>query len=83
MQGILKRGMWRYDMTDAAFTQPQAQLDNGITYDLLGRHKLIEEKKEFLKLREKAMQVLKEPEVVKKDPKKGKLPIKGAPIKKK
>lgn len=34
IEDSLKRGMWRYNLTDAAFTESQVTLDNGATFDL-------------------------------------------------
>ena len=34
VEDALKRGMWKYSMNDAAFTEPQVTLDNGLTFDL-------------------------------------------------
>lgn len=82
LHDVLKRGMWRYDLTDAAFTPQQVTLDNGVTMNLSERQNLIDAKKQQMKERKKMMQVLKEPEVEKKDLKKGKLPAKGVARKK-
>ena len=87
IQDVLKRGMWKYQVNDVAFTEQEVVLDNGLTFNLGEVQKLIDEKKEFLSRRTKSMQWFKEPaaivKVVKKAAPKGKAPPKGTPLKKK
>lgn len=83
IKGILKRGMWNYQLNDPAFTEQVVKLDNGLTMDLGKMQQLINEKKEFMAERKKMLEVLKEPEPKVKEVKKGgKTPVKAAAKKK-
>lgn len=62
--------MWNYRLDDPAFTDHKITLDNGASFDLLHTSQLIAEKKAFLAERNKVMEVLKAPPVVKKEVKK-------------
>ncbi len=62
IEEILKRGMWNYQLNDAAFTEQQVTLDNGLTMNLGETQRLIDEKKAFLSQRSKQMQWIGEPE---------------------
>lgn len=59
---ILKRGLWQYDLSDSAFTEPQVTLDNDLTIDMVRTQQLIEEKRDFLAKRTKSMTWVGEPE---------------------
>ena len=63
IDGVLKRGMWQYELSDAAFTEQTVELDNGLKFNLGETQKLIDEKKEFLSQRKKSMQWIGEPEI--------------------
>jgi hypothetical protein len=52
---VLKRGMWNYQLNDAAFTETEVTLDNGVTMNLAETQRLIDEKKAFLSQRAKQM----------------------------
>ena len=41
----MKRGMWRYELSDPNFTEQVVTLDNGATFNLGQMQKLINEKK--------------------------------------
>lgn len=79
VDGILKRGMWKYSLSDPQFTERNVTLDNGVSLDLVRTQQLIDQKKKFLVERKKSMTWVKEPtpedqeDVVKK--------IKVAPVK--
>jgi len=55
IDGALKRGMWTYDLSDASMTEQEVMLDNGVVFHLGESQRLIDEKKEFLKLRKQQM----------------------------
>ena len=52
---VLKRGLWRYDYSDASLTPQEVSLDNGLTFDLQRTHRLLQEKKAFMEKRHKSM----------------------------
>ena len=70
----LKRGMWRYNLYDTAFTPQDVELDNGLKVNLGDLQRSIDEKHKFLEEQSKKMQVVKVPE-------KAKAPVKKAPSK--
>lgn len=63
IEGVLKRGMWNYDLSDASKTEQEVVLDNGVVFNLGEVQKLIDEKKAFLSERKKQMQWIGEPEI--------------------
>ena len=50
IKGALKRGLWRYNLYDAAFTEQEVSLDNGLRVNLGDLQRKIDEKNEFLAL---------------------------------
>ena len=56
---VLTRGMWKYDLTDPAFTPQVVKLDNGNEYDLGTLNAQIRAKKEFLLGRRAGMEFKK------------------------
>ena len=55
IEEVLKRGMWNYQLNDAAMTEQSVTLENGVSINLGETQRLIEEKKAFLSQRNKQM----------------------------
>ncbi|CDW71476.1 UNKNOWN [Stylonychia lemnae] len=82
--GILKKGLWNYQLNDPRFTKPEVTLDNGLTVNLVEMQERIDEKKAFLTERKKMIEWIKPPETKVKDTKGKKgLKAKAPPAKKK
>lgn len=69
IRGALKRGVWNYSFDDPEFTKPNVSTDNGVRMNLLEWQERMDEKKAFLKERQRMIEWIKKPEKEVKDPK--------------